>query len=440
MKTLFPAQATHVAILLDALRRQRSALDTSDMGTGKTVMASQLAQQFQAPSVGVVCPKSVILNWQRELKDAGVEPAFIMNYEKLRRGGIAGVLQKVGKKLYRWQMPPGSLVIIDEVHKCKGDTTFNAQLLISLRQQGYRVLMLSGTAAKDPGEMRALGFVLGLHDLNGGIGAQVSWMQWMKKLGCEFDGFGRCEASDEVLKTLHTEIYHTRRCAHRVSKQDMPEAFRENHVERVPVAVSQKVMNAYAGVTREMVDSIIEETHGKMETDKESVLVKILRARQIAEASKIEVWEEMTRDLIDEGKSVVIFVEFVETLKALKALFPYAGAIFGTVNGVSQTSEARQAVVDSFTNDDTRLVISTIAAGGESINLHDQTGKHPRVTLISPPFSMINYEQCLGRTPRAGAKSDVIQRVLVAAGTIEEYVVAVLENKRRQLNLLHEDN
>ena len=66
----------------------------------------------------------------------------------------------------QWHLPKDTLILIDEIHKCKGAFTQNAQLLISLVQQGYRVHGMSATAGEDPTEMRALGYMLGLHSLN----------------------------------------------------------------------------------------------------------------------------------------------------------------------------------------------------------------------------------------------------------------------------------
>ena len=179
MKTLYAPQMKAAERFLDNLKKGKHTLDSSEVGTGKTVVAAYLAKQL-GMRVGVVCPKSVIPMWDREMIDMGVEPDFILNYEKLRTGKTA-FLKKRGKKIMNWCLDGATFVIFDEVHKCKGAYTLNAQLLISLvleakKKRGHLVHAISATASEDPTEMRSLGFMLGLHDLNK---HPNSWVQWM---------------------------------------------------------------------------------------------------------------------------------------------------------------------------------------------------------------------------------------------------------------------
>lgn len=432
MKTLYDAQQTHKSVLTKSLYSQTGAtLSSASTGTGKTVVSAKIAREHPGP-VGVICTKSSIEHWRRELAEEGVSPVFILNYESLRRGRT-GILAKAGKKLFRWQLPPGTLVIVDEVHKCKGAYTQNAQLLISLKQQGYPVLALSATASKDPSEMRALGFLLGLHKLNDPTN---SWDLWIRELGCTLDDYGRWVTNSlNVQRTLHEEIYKQRKCAHRITVADMPEAFRNNTVMQEFVDLGPEVRKAFEieGLSTIIVDSLVEGIHTRMEKDRENILTELLRARQLAEARKLPIFEERIRDSLDEGLSPIIFCEFTETVRALNTVFPEAGVIIG-----GQPGRDRQEVIDRFAADEIRIVVATVGSGGESINLHDQRGEFPRISLISPPWSVVVYEQCLGRAYRAAAKTDTIQKLIIAADTIEERVAAVLEKKRKELTMLHE--
>ncbi len=80
-----------------------------------------------------------------------------------------------------------------------------------------------------------------------------------------------------------------------------------------------------------------------------------------------------------------------------------------------------------------------IAAGGTGISLHDTNGKRQRVSLICPTFSAKNHLQTLGRIHRNGAKSDAIQKILVAHDSIEEAVVKSINKKLKNLNILHDE-
>ena len=173
MKTLFPKQKEAADFFIANLKEGQSTLDASAVGTGKTVVAAAIAKELECP-VAVICPKAVIPSWERELTEMGVDPLFILNYEKLRTGKTS-YMSKTGKKIIKWNLPEGTIILMDEIQKAKGPYTINAQMLISLIQQGYRVHGMSATAAEDPTEMRPLGYMLKLHSLNKTEGGKLNW-------------------------------------------------------------------------------------------------------------------------------------------------------------------------------------------------------------------------------------------------------------------------
>ena len=77
--------------------------------------------------------------------------------------------------------------------------------------------------------------------------------------------------------------------------------------------------------------------------------------------------------------------------------------------------------------------MANIAAGGTGLSLHDINGNRPRVSLICPTFNAKEYVQTLGRIFRNGAKSDSLQKVLVAADSVEETVMTSINSKLKNL-------
>lgn len=429
MKTLFPKQRQSVDFLKEALRTCGGALDSSHTGVGKTVIASHVALELGQP-VAVVCPKIVIPHWERELKEVGVEPIFVLNYEKLKRGNEH--LVKAGKKIYRWTLPMDTLIIWDECHKCKSPFSQNAQMLVAATQAGYRNLMLSATACQDPTEMRSIGFALGLHALNGAKDGSTkkSWFSWMMGLGCRRDPWNNWVAGPiHYLKSLNVSMY-SRNCVKLLPK-DLPSAFTDNQVITEPLAFSSlgDIAKFYKqhGVTPEIVEQFLEDGGASPH-----ILVEILRARQLAEAAKVPDILDMVTDACSEGYSVAIFVNFTDTVRTLADTLTNASIIVG-----GQSAVDRENNVQRFQTNQTNVIICNIAAGGVGVSLHDTFGGHPRMSLISPTFNVKDYIQTLGRVHRAGAKTPVVQRVLVASKTIEEKIIAKLEQKRLALDTLH---
>lgn len=432
MKKLYPKQQEAFDFFLNKHKSGVNTLDTSHVGTGKTIVACHLAKALNRP-VAVICPKAVIPSWQRELAECGIEPLFVLNYEKIRTGRTA-FMSKVGKKIMRWKLPSDTLVLVDEVHKCKGPYTQNAQLLISLVMQEYAIHAMSATAAEDPTEMRPIGFALGLHNLNKADNGLKNWYGWMMQYGCFQNQWGAWELRRRAkLTELNQEIYGKN--VKRLTVDDFPDSFKANRVFVEPVAFSSatKIAKAYKDldITPEIVTNLLE--NGTVE-DSDWVLVNLLRARQLAESLKAKDMADMAKDYIEQGNSVVLFVNFSETAKLLTGLLDCPAIVGG------QSAAERQRIIDDFQDDKQYCIVVNIAAGGTGISLHDINGYRQRISLISPTFNVKDHLQALGRIHRNGAKSDAIQKILVADGSIEEHVMRVIEQKTDNLNTLHQDN
>lgn len=434
MKTLYPAQEStfqHFASY------PGNTLDASDVGTGKTVVAGKLAKQWPGP-VAVLCPKSVIPSWERALDEEGVNPLFVLNYEQIRGGKRKNILTKVGKKTMTWHLPPGTLMLVDECHKFGSPWSQISQMLIALVDQGFRVHGMSATAAENPTQMRALGYMLGLHGLNKSSPAKPGWIRWMEGLGCRQDVWGGwCfTGKPERLVPLHRALFGVNGPARRLTAADFPDSFRENRVfiEPIEFGAAKEIKQVYedCGLTPEILIRFIE--LGTV-TDSQHVLANIIRALQLAEALKVPELVVMAKDLLEQGFSVPIFLNFRESSHALAQLLGGVPVIDGLTTG-----DGRQDIIDRFQADEEYCVILNSNAGGTGISLHDLHGNRQRVSLISPTFSVKTHMQVLGRTHRNGAKSDSVQKVLVAAGTLEEEVMEAVLRKAANLKMIHDGN
>ena len=125
-----------------------------------------------------------------------------------------------------------------------------------------------------------------------------------------------------------------------------------------------------------------------------------IRARQKVELLKVPLFVELTEDLIEDGNSVVIMVNFRDTITALAKKLKTNCIIWGDNKG-----SERQDNIDNFQSDESRVIIVNIVAGGVGVSLHDTIGNHPRVLLISPNDSALVLRQAFGRIHRTGAKT-----------------------------------
>jgi SNF2 family DNA or RNA helicase len=145
----------------------------------------------------------------------------------------------------------------------------------------------------------------------------------------------------------------------------------------------------------------------------------------------------MTLDFLEEGRSVAIFVNFTQTLEAIRHRLIDV-VEFGVIAGGEQFVKHRQTYIDDFATDKVRIMLCNVAAGGVSVNLHDTRGKHPRVSIVSPSDNAMDILQCVGRIHRAGGATPSQQHILFAANTIEEEVKANCDSKTKNIYTFNE--
>ena len=426
--TLHDWQKDHVDTLTEAMHVHGHALDGSDTGTGKTIMALEVCRRLgRIPFV--VCPKAVIPSWTEWMKAFRPnDPThFAYTYEKLR-GGKTAFMHKMGMKI-RWNLDKSVVVLIfDEVHRCKGDKTVNSKMLAVAKAEGIPTMMLSATVCSNPVEMKSIGYLLGLHDYRG-------WWNWCLRTGCKRGVFGGLvfNNSAKVLSALHKHIYPSRGSRIRIS--ELPEgSFPETLViaDGYRIDESEDIDDIYAAMKYELAQ--LAEVMGD---DEESPLTIQLRARQETELLKVPVFVELVRDAVNDGNSVALFVNFKATLNAVLGRLTMDTPI-ATVHGDQSTDERRENV-ESFQSNDARVIVCMIQAGGVGLNLHDEHGGHPRVSLISPSFSAVELRQTLGRVHRAGGETASVQKIVFAADTVEMGVCRAVRRKLTNLDRINDD-
>lgn len=445
---LLAPQIPHVQRLVDSLYLNGFAIDLSETGTGKSYAAAAVAREMNQPIV-IICPKTIIPQWEKVLKCFKLKAHLLVNYEKLIRGNTKWMKWKKLPDPMRpfqpnaltdmpdFRLPPGSLVILDEGHKCKGLNTSNSQMLVALKVQGYRVLLASATAATNPLEMKAFGFLTKLHSLyNFSDFCRLHGGKWLGRFGVMTWDNNSNEAKKAML-TLNEYLFDTRKCASRMKADDFGDLFPESHI----------VADVFdLGANEKRIQHVYDEMEAEIARLDERnysahIFAIIMKARRMAELCKVPLFVEMVEDLYDEGKSVVLFVNFDDTVdgvyKRLLKNKKFTDANIGFIVG-GQTALARQKDVDAFNADTKRVLICNIAAGGIGISLHDLNGKFPRASLISPNFSAIQLVQALGRVWRQGGLTKSFQRIVYASRTIEEQACKRVQFKINSLNTLND--
>jgi superfamily II DNA or RNA helicase len=428
---LLEPQKIHSTKLLNSLHLNGFAFDASPTGTGKTYCASWIAKNYGS-TVVVLCPKSVQKSWVDTLMSFGIENPIVMTIEKLVRGKteyytfgpLMDYFSRSAKQYWKSSdinvnFPSNSLVIMDEVHKCKGKYSLNAESLIAIKNAGHKLLMLSASAATNVTEMKAFGYVTALH-------SGLNFNNFCKDNGVDFNRFGlgtwdaNLKKCKEGMVRIHNTLFDTLGCASRMNRKDFGDIFPDNQVIADGFDIGSNT-DKLQSVYNEMEYELSQLDESSMEYSEHHFAI-IMKARRQSELVKVPAMVSWIEDMYDEGVSPVVFINFRETLQAIEKRLDnskYSGKIAKIVGG--QTKKQRDDEIEYFQSDTKRICLVMIAAGAAGVSLHDLNGKHPRHTLINPSFSAINILQSLGRCHRANGKTPVIQRFFFANGvTIEE--------------------
>jgi hypothetical protein len=445
MLELLKPQIKHSRKLLDSLFINGIATDLSQTGTGKTYVAAWMAKQIGC-GVDVICPKTVKKTWVETLTMAGVTNFHIHNYEKLVRGNTEYLEYDLGKfhATNKWWLSDGiypkfrkdNLIILDEVHKCRGQKSLASDLLIALKNHNYKLLKLSATAATSVADMKAFGYSSNLHD-------GENYKSWCFDHGARYNSYGTIvwdgdqTVAKEGIKRIHHNLFEQQKIAGRMTRDQFGDIFPENRLfaDVFDLGSNNSKLERVYDIMQQELDLLDE----RAKNYKQHVFAIMMKARRESELLKVPVMVEWIEDMYNEGISPVVFVNFNDTVDALKNRLnksKFHGKI-GYLLGEQDENEKNQDIQD-FQNDIKRIFIANIAAGNLGISLHDLNGNFPRFSLINPSWSAVNFVQATGRIVRAKGKSACIQRFLYANVDVEKRMADRMKARIDNLECLND--
>jgi SNF2 family DNA or RNA helicase len=151
-------------------------------------------------------------------------------------------------------------------------------------------------------------------------------------------------------------------------------------------------------------------------------LVKINALRKLAGTGKIPVAAEWIDDFLASGEKLIVFAEHRDVQNALLDRFPDAAHLLG-----SDTQDQRQAAVDRFQRDpDVLLCICSLKVAAHGITLTAAAN----VAFVELGWTPAEHDQAEDRCHRIGQHDAVTAWYLLAAGTIDDRISALIDHKR----------
>jgi hypothetical protein len=291
--------------------------------------------------------------------------------------------------------------------------------------------------ATTPLNFKALGYVLGLHSYVD-TPELPSFYRWAAGYGCRRDGLrgfvfaGSEEYRKKRMADLHRTIFPSRGI--RIRIEELGDKFPDTQItaELYDLESNGQIQKLH----KEMGYALAELRDRIGDTPSAHPLTRILRARQEIEILKIPIFEELARQAMDAGHSVVFFVNFTQTLDELCKRFKTNCRVEGTQTG-SAGRALRQKNLDDFENNIEHVLVVNSQAGGASMSAHDKYHVRPRTGIVSLGYSAPGVRQIMGRLRRSGGTKS-FYRIPLVAGTVEERIHKLVTPKLNQLDALQD--
>jgi SNF2 family DNA or RNA helicase len=491
-KFTYPAKRkpfAHQNVAVEAAYGAEYFAHLAEMGCGKSKMVCDEVLNYvvrleekQLLKVVIVCPKSLMINWAREIRQNIPDDLFYMSIVQLKGelSSIDSVMEafteptrvkffivsydSVGAMLPQLQMIKPTMLVCDESHYIKNSESKRWKAVRKLADVCAMRRILTGTPVANTildvwsqFEILRPG-ALGYNTFTG-----------FKKAYCKIESNGPFEKITGY-KDVDKLKENMARMSFIVRKDqclDLPDKLYDVHYVDMPPAMAD-IYQKFATEFSVMLDD------GR-EISTEFIIVQMLRLSQICcgvvgaterialEADGLEKqltfaeeigegqeekfrsvlttipgadlkMNEMLEDVeevVKEGSKVILWSRFRHDNRVIHKKLNDMGIWNGIYDGGTNDKD-RQAIVDAFNNDDDfKVFIGNTGSGGVGLTLLGTKNCPCHTSMFySNDFSYGKREQAEARNHRIGQVNKVLYRDYVYRGTIEEYICKKLQQKK----------
>jgi SWI/SNF-related matrix-associated actin-dependent regulator 1 of chromatin subfamily A len=451
-RQLMPFQREGVEFLFSKNGR---AIIGSEMGLGKTIQALAYihANPDKLPAL-VICPASLKLNWAREAQIAcptlsihiingGTQyqlpkaDLYIINYDIVAdKREKKKVMGPKGMKTISVPIPNTGwwnslthckLMVLDEAHALKNSKTNRTKDILGRNAKQRclssipHIVALTGTpilnrpieiypvvktlapAEIPPFKLFALRYCNAKH--NG--------------FGWDFSGSSNTEELNDLLKSVM--IRHL--------KKDVLKDLPDKTTTVIPMELDKKTALEYRKASADFIQWLRGINPEKVSAaERAETLVQFQALKRLAARGKWESMMEWVKDTLDTNGKLILFAVHHEAIDNLmKTLEGYNPV---KIDG-RDNQEQRQSAVDRFQNDEAcRVFVGNIKAAGVGLTLTAAD----TVVFTELGWTPGEHAQAANRPHRIGQKNAVSVYYLIAQGTIEEEIAALLDKKQKVLD------
>ncbi len=405
-----------------------------EMGLGKTVQVLALLDSIRSSDRHsiVICPASLIYNWQDETEHFSntLKCQCIVGAKDARKAAIASISQyDVSITSYDYMRRDADLyegiqfeyIILDEAQNIKNQRTMNAETVKTLK--GNHRLALSGTPIENSlAELWSIfdflmpNYLFNYHYFRSHYEKPITVDNNDKasaNLRAMVSPFILRRTKKEVLTELPDKVDH---------KYLLDFTEDEKNLYMANLAVVNKEM-------RKQMDNA--------NFDKIAVLAMLTRLRQLCcdgrlvyenihtPSTKVKACVNLVKLMNEHHKKTLIFSSFTSLIDLLIEEFEKEKIPYYVLTGQTSKEERRQLVSD-FNDNDIPVFLISLKAGGTGLNLTAAEN----VIHIDPWWNVSAQNQATDRAHRIGQNANVQVYRMIMKDSIEERILQMQERKQ----------
>ena len=404
-----------------------------DMGLGKTLQTISLLNEVYQENKDflglIIVPSSLLYNWKEEIiKFTGITPILVEGVASSRKkiiesqksGFLITTYQALRNDIEEYKNRIFDIVVLDEAQNIK---TTTSQIKKAVMKINSRVnFALTGTPVENN--------ILEL------------WSIFDFVIPGYLDSLSKFKKTykEAIVNPNSSKINNLREIIApfllRRTKKEVLTELPEKMESNVFVTLSSEQKQLYLSYVKQAKKEM--KKFDKNENNRIKILAILTKLRQICnspalfkqdysgEVAKIEVLKDLMPDITENGHRLLIFSQFVGTLKEIEKELSNMGIEYFYIDGNVKSKE-RVEICNRFNDGERQVVLISLKAGGTGLNLVGAD-----VVIHYDPWWNIAVEnQASDRAYRIGQKKSVQVIKLVTEGTIEEKIIKIQEKKRQ---------
>lgn len=418
---LRPYQKTGFDWLSFLYEHKLGACLADDMGLGKTLQAIAFLESIygKIKKALIVCPVSILLNWENEIKKFSQMELAIYhggsrefpNDKKIILTSY-GVMKKESEAVFA--SIDFDILILDEVQHLKNIRSLGAFSARKIKAD-FRICLTGTPVENDLSEF------YNILDLSiPGIWGDLQFVRAISNSKTRM--IAKKTAAPFILRRTKAQVLH-----------DLPAKIENNILLEMKEGERAFYQQNLLGIKAKIQSSQSTAKYGE-------ILRGLLTLRQNClwqnrtgehqytqlESSKIEFLLETLESILEEGHQAIVFSQFTTYLDIIQTFFKEKHWKYSRIDG-SQNINKRQAEVDQFQSGKTPIFLISLRAGGVGLNLTAAS----YVFIMDPWWNPAVESQAIDRAHRIGQKNTLTVYRPIMKNSVEEKVLKLQEEKKQ---------